>query len=289
MGADANLVGFNRKHSPRHETLISLSMYRADTFVKLQRALKITATNFETTFNQSLEKCSLQYSHWTKEALLELFSVDLDLSPILYGKPIVCPYCLYQREVMAQPYWMRILKLIRGRTKSQSIQNLVETMLSTKPLSAAVSRDDYEQEETYPHIQIQNQNSADPEMEDQHLSDLYDKPVSIQPDDEMVREFSICDGASVDDEDMCLFCWYEWEETGLRPSLDESKCLGCGQRLSSPKCMGKGIYSELFCRYCEAKQMQAIFAMKQKQKRRPPPTIDSDEEDNHYSPYLIHT
>lgn len=279
MGANANLVGFDPEQSPRRETPISLSMYRADTFVKLQRALKNTTANFQTTFNQALENFPLQSSHWTKEALLELFSADLDLSPVLYGEPVVCPYCSYDGFIMAQPYWMRILKSITSRATSQSIQNIVETMLSTDSLAPAVSRDDYKREETYLHTQTQDQNNADRKMKDEDLSD---ESSSMQFDTEVVMEYSICDGISIDDEDMCVSCWYKWEETGLKPSLDESKCLGCG--LSFEFCGGKGNSSEFYCKICTEKQQQA-----QRRKRRPSPTVDSDEEHNHYSPYQIHT
>ena len=276
IGANPNLVGFDPEHSPRYETPISLSMYHANTFLTLQTALKTTRATLGATFDQALEQRPLQHSDWTKEALVELFSEDLNLSPILHPQRYVYPYCLYERVFMAQPYWMRILESIKSRTRSQSIQNIVRTMLSTSSQAAEVSRDDYD--------------GADPDIEDEHLSDHDDKSISVQSDDEVTRGSSIYDDISVDDEDMCLFCWQEWEETGFRPSLDESKFLRCGHSLSSPECRGKGDYSELYCQYCSAKLQQADFAIKQQQKRRPHITIDSDkEEEDHYSPYLIHT
>jgi hypothetical protein len=289
MGANVNLVGFDPNYSPEPETPISLSMYRANTFVALQRALKVIGAKVEDIFDQALKECPLQYSHWTKETLVELFSKDLDLSPILYYQRRVCPFCLYERSLMVQPYWMRILDSIRSRTRSQSIQNVVETMLSTNSQSAAMSKDDHEKEEAYLHVQVQNQNSTDPEIEDEHLSDHDIMPISVRSDDEIVRGFNISDGISIEDEDICLFCWQEWRETGIKPSLDESKCLRCGQTLFSPACRGKGDYNELYCSYCSAKQHQADFAITQRQKRRPPAKVDSDKEQDHYSPYLIHT
>ena len=241
MGASPNLVGFNPEHSPHRETPISLSMYRANTFMTLQWALRVTKVNLGTTFDQALEQCPLQHFHWTKEALVELVSEDLELSPVIYPQLPVCPYCSYQRLIMVQPYWMLILESITSRNRSQSIQDIVGTMLSTSSQAVEVNRDD---------------------------------------DDE----------ADLDEEDMCLFCWQKWRETGLKPSLDGSECLGCNQSLSSPECMGKDRYDDLYCQYCAAKQQYADFAMKQQQRRRATLKVDSeDEEEDHYSPYLIHT
>ena len=272
MGASPNLVGFDPEHSPHRETPISLSMYRANTFVTLQRALKVTKVNLGTTFDQALEQYLLQHFHWTKEALVELFSEDLELSPVLYPQLPVCPYCLYHRRFMAQPYWMRILESITSRNRSQSIQDIVGTMLSTSSQAAEVNRDDYE--------------GPGPEVDDAHLSDRDDQSIPVQSDDEVTRRFSIYDNVSVDEEDMCLFCWHEWRETGVKPSLDESKCLGCDQSLSS---MGRDDNKGLYCHYCAAKQWLADFAMKQQQKRHPTLKVDSEDEEDHYSPYLIHT
>ena len=275
MGASPNLVGIDPDSSPYYETPISLSMYRADSFVNMQRALKITTANLGTTFDQALEQGPLQHFHWTKEALVELFSEDLELSPILYPQRSICPYCLYRRDLMAQPYWMLILESITSRNRSQSIQDIVGTMLSPSSEAAEVNKDDYE--------------GPDPEIDDAHLSDSGDQSSSVQSDDEVTRRSCIYDDVSVDDEDMCLFCWQEWRETGLKPSLDESKCLGCDKRLSSPQSMGKGNYNRLYCQWCAAKQWRADFAMEQQQKRHPTLQIDSEDEEDHYSPYIIHT
>ena len=100
MGANVHSVGFKPKHSPQHNTPISLAMYRANTFVTLQKALKTTAANFEAFVDQALETCPLQNSQWTKKTLFEPFSEDLDLLPILYRQHNVCPYCLYERSFM---------------------------------------------------------------------------------------------------------------------------------------------------------------------------------------------
>ena len=276
MGASPNLVGFDPEHSPHCETPISVSMYRADTFVTLQRALKSTTANLETTFDQALEQHPLEHSDWTKEALVELFSEDLDLSPVLYPQCVVCPYCLYASLIMVQPYWMLILVSIMSRDRSQSIQDIVGTMLSTSSQAAEVNRDDCD--------------GPGPKINDAHLSDRKDESLSVQSEDEVTRRFSTPDDVSVKDEDMCLFCWQEWIETGLKPSLDESKCLGCDQSFSSANCWGKDkSYNSLYCYHCGGKQWQADFAIKQQQKRHPTAKIDSEDEEDHYSPYLIHT
>ena len=162
-------------------------------------------------------------------------------------------------------------------------------MLSTNSQAGAVSRDDHEDEEAYLHVQMQNQNSTEANIEDERLSDNDDESISMHSDDEAIETFSICDGVSIEDEDICVFCWQDWQETGLTPSLDEIECLRCGQSLSSLECRGKSNYNELYCVYCGAKLEQADFAVKQKEKRRPPAKIDSNEEQDDYSPYLIHT
>ena len=276
MGASPNLVGFDPEQSPHRETPISVSMYRADSFVMMQRALKIATANLGTTFDQALEQHPFQHSHWTKEILVELFSEDLDLSPILYTQRPVCPYCLYKKRLMVQPYWMRLLESVRNRDRSHSIQDIVGTMLSTSSQATEVKRVDDEE--------------AEPDIDDVHLSDRDDKSVSVQPNNEVTRRFSIFDDISVDEEDMCLHCWQKWRETGLKPSLDESRCLGCDQSLSS---LGKDLNNELYCFDCAYNIWNADFEMKQQQRRQqrrhPTPEVDSEDEEDHYSPYLIHT
>ena len=274
IGASPNLVGFNADFSPHHETPISLSMYRADTFAKLQRAFKLTRADLNTTISQELEQGTLQHSQWTKDDLVELFSEHLELSPVLYPSRSVCPYCLARRRVMVQPYWMRILESVTNRNRSQSIQDILGAMLLTSSQAAEVKRDDDEE--------------AEPDIDDVHLSDRDDEPVPVQSNDEVIGGFSSFDDISVDEEDMCLFCWQKWRETGLKPSLDESKCLGCDQRLSSARCLGRDDEYGLLCQYCAGKQRQADFAMKQQQKRHPTLKADSEDEEDHYSPYLIH-
>lgn len=145
-------------------------------------------------------------------------------------------------------------------------------MLSTSSQAAEVNGDDYK--------------GAGLETDDAHLSKRDDESVSVRSDDRVTRKFNIYDDISVDEKDMCLFCWQEWRETGLKPSLDESKCLGCDQSLSSAKCMGRSDYDSFYCEYCGGAQEHAI---KQQQKRHPTLEIDSEDEEDHYSPYLIHT
>lgn len=287
LGANANLAGFNPEKSPRFETTISLSMYHAEAFVTLQGVLKSAGANFETICNQALETYPLQFSHWTKNTLLELFSADLDLSPLLSCRSFICPYCLRSYSMMVQPYWMRILQSIMSKNRSRSIQDVVETMLSTKPPTAPGGRDDYVEEEAYLHILTQKQNNAKSETRDEHISDFGNEPLLMLSEGDLASEIDMYDGIFINDKDMCVFCWYEWEETGSKPLLNESKCLGCDQSLSSPQCRGYG--SGLYCLYCTAKQRRADFAMMQKQRRQPSTKINVDEEEDDYSPYLIHT
>ena len=275
MGANPNLVGFDPDYSPYRETPISLSMYRAETFVTLQKAFKISRANLRTTFDQALEQYPFQYSHWTKDALVELFSEDLDLEPILYDQLYVCPYCSHSGMFMVQLYWMRMLESIRSRERSQSIQDTVKIMLSTSSQIAEVNRVDDER--------------PGPKINDAHLSDHEDESVPVQSDDEVTGRLSTYDDVPVDGGDMCLFCWQEWRETGVKPPLDGSKCLRCDQSLSSLECWGKSDYDELYCVNCAAKQEHADLVMEQQQKRHPTPEVDSEDEEDHYSPYLIHT
>ena len=250
-------------------------MYRADTFAIMQRALRITTARFGTTLDQALEQGPLQQSYWTKDDLVELFSGNLELSPVLCPRSPVCPYCLRLRRLMVQPYWMRIVESVTNRTRSQSIQDIVRTMLSTSSQTAELNRDGY--------------GGAGPEVDDAHLSNCANESVSVQSNDEVTRRFNIFDDVSVDEEDMCLFCWQGWRETGSKPSLDESKCLDCDQSLSSARCLGKCAPNELLCVFCAGKQSRANFTMKQRQKRHPTLKVDPDDEEDHYSPYLIHT
>ena len=276
MGANPNLVGFDPKQSPHRETPISVSMYRANSFVTMQRALKITTANLGTIFDQALEQYPFQHSTWTKEALVELFSEEMELEPIIYDQLDVCPYCLHSRDFIVQPYWMRILDSIMSRGRSQSIHDTGETMLSTSSQVAEVNRDDYEE--------------ADHDIDDVNLSNRDNESVSVQSDDAVRRGFHIYDNISVYEEDMCLFCWQEWRETGVKPSLDKSKCLCCDRSLSLVHCCGgRGDYNELCCKYCAANHQQADLAMEQQQNRRPTTPVDSEDEEDHYSPYLIHT
>ena len=290
LGANVNLVGLDPTYSPHSETPFSLSMYRADTFLRLQRAFKSSGARLETIVDQALENRPVQYSRWTKETLIELFSKDLDLSRLPDNGQLICPSCSYRRALMVQPYWMRVLDVAMRRTRSQKIQDMVETMLSTALQAVATSRDDHSKGKSYLHLRIQNKDNAGSRIEDQHLVAHDDKSASVRPEDEAVNEASIYESITLEDEDICIFCWHKWRETGLKPPLDESDCMRCDKSLSSIASCGRGLYNELYCWSCSLKQEQADFATGRRQKRQPPMEIesdDSDEEDD-YSPYLIH-
>ena len=82
------------------------------------------------------------------------------------------------------------------------------------------------------------------------------------------------------------------EETGIEPVVLESKCPNCDRFLVL---LGRERFSERndggndLCIFCEAKEEQAEFATRQREKRHPQARFNADEEDTEYSPYLIHT
>ena len=233
MWANANLVGFDTEWSPRLETPISLSMYRANNIVALQRALRITAADLECTIHQALEKHLPIFSHWTVEDMIELLSADLDLSPVSYSDLVVCPYCLYSKAIIVQLYWMRILQSITRRTRSQSIQNLIGTMLSMKSPPA------YENKIRYQHIPMHTKNIAKFEISDEQFSDRNEKSSLLQTDDDAMKKFNIYNGISIDNEGMCVFCWHEWEEIALKPLLNQNKWLRCDLSINLASVRGK--------------------------------------------------
>lgn len=289
LGANVNLLGSNPEHSPRDETPLSLSMYRANTFLDLQKALKGCGAKIETVVGQGLEGRPFQYSCWTKKTLIELYSQDLDFSFLRRHHGHVCPYCSHHRLLMLQPYWMRILDLITRRKESGSVRDVVQTILSTKAQTEAVSRGKDTKEKRYLHVRTQDRDNAEPRMEAQDHFAHDDMPASIRPEGEAVEGCKFYDSISIDDEDICIFCWQKWRNTGIKPPLDESECACCGRALSSTECRGRGHNNELYCQYCSAKQAQAAFAAEQRQKRSPAAEIVSDEEQDDYSPYLLHT
>lgn len=277
-GANPDLVGFNLYYSPLCETPISLSMYRVNTFVNLRDALKDTAADFETGLDQTLEIKSLHYFHWTKETWIEMFSEDLDLSPLFYHHDFEeCSICLRWKHTMVQPYWMRILMSITSRNASQSIQDVVKMMLPTDSQAGAVSEENHELEVDYLPVQMLKQNKMNPTAEDERLPDIDAESICFSVADEESIELpsackdSIClsndneesfstqfvneklktssfyDNISIEEEDICVFCWLEWIKTGSRPPP------------------------------------------KREQERLPVVEIDSDDEEDHYSPYHVHT
>ena len=164
MGANVNLLGFALNWSPKWETPISLSLYRADTFLELQQALDYIGSKSEDFVDQELKTrswpCSLG-----RETLVELFSEHLDLSSILYKQPYICPYCSKPSNLMVQPYWMRILESFKNRSGSQTVKDILQTMQSTRAKSAAGEDDEHGRESSYLPSHIQTQCKANPDVE----------------------------------------------------------------------------------------------------------------------------
>ena len=283
LGANVNLVGFDPESSPWPETPLSLSMYCASTFVALKRELESTGARLDAVVDEALKTYPFQNFPWTEETLMELLSMDLDFLPIVMDIRPVCPYCLGNPSVMVQPCWMHILVLILRRTGSQSIQNVIENVLF-KGLgdfkTDAVSGDDDGNEKASSHTQMQIQDNAFSEEEDQQFTAQFYERMSIEFSDGRMGSSDFYYSVSVEDEDMCLFCWQKWMDTGLKPLVDERKCLCCGLRFSSEECYGK-TYGELWCWECDTKKRHGKRARLAK--------VESDEDEDDYSPYLIHT
>ena len=71
------------------------------------------------------------------------------------------------------------------------------------------------------------------------------------------------------------------KETGIEPVVLESKCPTCDRFLVL---LGRDDCRNDLCRFCEAKEEQAEFAIRQREKRHPQARFNADEGDTEYSP-----
>lgn len=78
---------------------------------------------------------------------------------------------------MVQPYWMLILELMRTRTRSQNVQNIMGTMLSTNSQAPELSEHVY--------------SYRDPRVDHAHVLDCDDKPIFVQSKNEVMSQFSL--------------------------------------------------------------------------------------------------
>lgn len=146
-------------------------------------------------------------------------------------------------------------------------------------------------EETHLPMQIQIQNTANPSVQGEHISD-HDFTLNGKQSDELSgKEFDINDEVSIESEDICLFCWENWKESGIKPSLDASKCLDCERPLCWDACGGRDGYYDLYCQSCAVKYHRGTHqpVKGERGQSHPPGKIDSDEEQDGFSPYHIHT
>ena len=279
LGANVNLVGFDPCLSPWYETPLSLSMYRANTFVALQRAIKSNGARLDIVVDQALQIYPLRNSPWTEETLVELLSTDWEFLPIDKDKLNVCQYCLYRCELLVDPYWMRILDRIARSTRSQNIRDVVITMLDRD----LEKFDDDGNEVAHRQLQMQMQANADSRAGDQHLIALDDEPMSVRSEGGPMGYSDLCDSISLLDKDMCAFCWQSWIETGLKPLVDQSKCLCCGLKFSSQAHWGREDRDSDWCCRC------VMYMPPKEIERRVSLAKMQAKEDDEYSPYLIHT
>ena len=64
--------------------------------------------------------------------------------------------------------------------------------------------------------------------------------------------------------------------------------LAYDESLSSPKCQGRGNTHKLYCQLCNAMRCRADCMRTQIRRRHPVAQIDIEEQEDDYSPYLIH-
>ena len=111
----------------------------------------------------------------------------------------------------------------------------------------------------------------------------------MRSNNENMKGFDVNAEISVEDEDMCRFCWQIWKDTGVRPLIDESKCLDCERPLRGDESRGRFVFNALLCLYCGSKEELANIETRRKGRNKPQVEVDSDEEQDDFSPYHIHT
>ena len=262
IGADATLVGFNAYTSTFHETPISLALYRADTLANCKEALKTTGADLENVIGRALENPHDSAIYWSKETLTELLATDLDISPLFIdGSEIACQYCLYPRDLLVQPVWLAILQEIDKKPKRQTVEDRLKPLLSR--ILTGVYEGDHEHRQVY----LKERKEEEEEEEEEE-----------RENDEEGELYCI-------DCTMCVLCWQKWQETGLNPIRDREKCLCCGIAFVSHSQLGDDAYDVRLCGMCNHRQNCEV----QLRKRRGALTqIDSDEDEDEFSPYLIH-
>lgn len=285
-GADPNLAGFDLCASPVKETPISASMYRVDRFMRMQAALRSSPTSLEDICDMALKTRPFRKpSRWTKNILVELFSAYLDISrllslhlkDLLSPRKLVCRYCLYARDDTVQVHWMNILEAIKGKPRSQSVQQVVENVLRTMSRCPTESKED-------PHVDSPSLTSHEKSV----LAIPHVIPLTTADQDheqlnnEPTNNIKFGDQSIDYKDEMCLFCWYDWQKTGLKPTSKEGTCLDCGRSLFSLSSAGRSPHNDLYCLWCVEDRANHVT-------RPAMMSIDpDDDEGDGYSPYLVH-
>ena len=264
-------------------------MYRADTFMPLRDALHETGGDLDAFVDRELQQSPLQRSDWTKHSLFALFSQDIDLSPICFEGPSVCLFCARQRAHMVQPFWMRVLRVIQKKAITQNIEDVTWNMIRVRPQPNTDSKMDHREvnvdQRTQVHGQQYGETSAHFESSYTHM----EEPRLVQSTDgitdtssiydDSILDDSMYDDISIEDEDMCIFCWHVWKNTGHKPLPDGSDCLHC-HRVIRETTRGRGETMPSLCVKCEVEQESADFQLARKEMRCGRAKVDSGDADS---------
>lgn len=129
-GANTHLVAFEPHISPESETPVSLALYRANTFVALQRTLRDAMVDLDDFVTLELQQIPIRGSDWTKDKLLALFSHDLDTFTFACPTTSICAFCAQSSYIMVQPSWMLALQVITSGDLSKGIRDIIGSSIS---------------------------------------------------------------------------------------------------------------------------------------------------------------
>ncbi|KAL9116372.1 MAG: hypothetical protein Q9187_007104 [Circinaria calcarea] len=275
-GANAHLEGSNRLYSSDLETPTSIAMYSASTFVMLQNALRRLAVHLEVFVDLEMNQPPLQRAGWEKETLLALLSSNIGEPYRHCSHDKYCKFCAAHRRPRVQINWMHELR----RLKDRGTWNMLEgTLKSQHQMAEARGESDLVEDKAL-------ENSHHQQTQGKRQSALH-RSAHISKVKGVRQASSIVGDSYVEDEFMCVWCWREWEETGQKPLLHESICVGCGKLLRFTPGRSR-LYGNIeVCYDCEMDQDYGGYSDKQKQTEDSKSVKDSDEDE--YSPYLFQT
>ena len=129
-GANTHLVAFEPYLSPDYETPTSLALYRASTFIALQRTLRDAMVDLDDFVTLELQQVLSRGGDWTKDKLLALFSQDLDTFTFARPATSICAFCARYSQIMVQPSWMLALRVITSGNLSNNIHDTIGGSMS---------------------------------------------------------------------------------------------------------------------------------------------------------------